>query len=191
MAKQKSIISPLYTTNQDITNTWKYLRGIIFNYVLRHQTTTLEAMPLLKLSFYDIKPTVSILARETTNELLRKFLTKGIKNLCPTMLIYESEHRYKHIKIITRLADGDTSLHHDITIQLELSATKRVTKYDNHNDIISLHKNLKMPYILYIFSNAPLHKIEQHIIKINNAESNIAKNKENENLTKSLNNTSS
>ena len=118
---------PFYSINNQTPNTWKYLRRIIFYYVLKRQTTPLEAMPLLGLGIFDlmIKPITKALLKVQHNIDLSSFLQQTLKRNIEHMLTIENEHSDNLISRLHKLSTGDLTQLQYINSDIKLSAIKR------------------------------------------------------------------
>ena len=161
---------PIIALTKGIHESWKNIRKVIFTPILNKLTLPLESASLMGLSFYEIfiKPLLKIKDKylENNQNELAEYILQSIN------------------KALIEWKNAEPNLNNDILINIEntinghIPATKKwnedvqkqaFTRLFHNNIIPSIKekiKDLKMPQIINLLSNAPTHILEG-IIKNN------------------------
>ena len=164
-------IIPIIALTKGIYASWKNIRKVIFTPILNKLTLPLESAALMGLSFYEtfVKPLLKIRDKYTENNQME--LAEYIHNAL--------------VKVLTEWKNAEPNLNNNIlnnieqTIKGEIPKTKKWNKDVQEQAFTRLFRNniipeikekissLKMPQIINLLSNAPIHILEG-IIKNNN-----------------------
>ena len=102
------------------------------------------------------------------------------------MLLYESEHPDEIRNTLISIEQGHTQNRILLEQQLNTSAIRRLNKYQTEEILQIPNKHLRLPNILYIISNAPIHLIEEATMQLLNSNSDQTKDKYTEQLDREI-----
>ena len=162
---------PLIAISNGTQESWGNIRAVIFNQIIQRLTLPREAAALIGLSFYDtfIKPLLKLRQRykNNKNEELTKYITKAIHKAMITWTKAEPNLRPEIIEQINKELNGTEEIDEQNWKKIvNEQAFIRLFKNNIPEEVKSKINKLKLPNILNLLSNAPLHIIEG-IIKQN------------------------
>ena len=162
---------PLIALSNGTQESWTNIRAVIFNQIIQRLTLPREAAALIGLSFYDtfIKPLLKLRQRykNNNNKELTIYITKALHKAMIAWTKAEPNLRAEILEQINKELNQTEEIQEEIWKKIvNEQAFIRLFKNDIPEQVKTKINKLKLPNVLNLLSNAPIHIIEG-IIKQN------------------------
>ena len=159
---------PLLAVSDKLEQSWKSIRNVIFKDIIQFSTMPKESAALYGLSFYNIiiRPLIKIILNTTENDNneYKSFLCEAAKKAFILWTTFEKHHGERTLNLIENvIKNSSISPLEQWDKQIITDASARLFRNCNIPDnIVNISKE-KVPRLLELISNAPIHIITQQV----------------------------